>query len=272
MKHYSNMARQAGMTLIELTVVLLVLIGLAGLMIPYVGGFVDKTHNSVNADSLGAVNSAIQRYEVQFMGYPDGMDSLIEADNTIYDYMMNSGLYTPHQLTVNEAKSLTSVGIDNAYEMDVNAANATFLATTNNTIAMQTGNYVAVIKCDMLMSGGGCMGGDWDTGGATQDNRAKALFNGKPADTVNNYYVAFGVGTNSQMIGKTISEAPVHFAKRAENVAHAKYNRILAVFEVPKNTAADAGKKAKFMGTVMPMSMLMGLGQGLSAEYETMAE
>jgi prepilin-type N-terminal cleavage/methylation domain-containing protein len=34
--------RQAGMTLIELTVVLLILVGLAGLLVPYVGSFVQK--------------------------------------------------------------------------------------------------------------------------------------------------------------------------------------------------------------------------------------
>ena len=41
MKHYKvkQYTRQAGMTLIELTVVLLVLIGLAGLLLPYVSGF-----------------------------------------------------------------------------------------------------------------------------------------------------------------------------------------------------------------------------------------
>ena len=41
MKDYKlkTIKRQAGMTLIELTVVLLVLIGLAGLLIPYVGCF-----------------------------------------------------------------------------------------------------------------------------------------------------------------------------------------------------------------------------------------
>ena len=37
---------QSGFTLIELTVVLLVLIGLAGALLPYVQGFVGRTHDA----------------------------------------------------------------------------------------------------------------------------------------------------------------------------------------------------------------------------------
>lgn len=262
MKHYNNMTRQAGMTLIELTVVLLVLIGLAGLMIPYVGGFVDKTHNSVNADSLGAVNGAIQRYDVQFMGYPDGMDSLLDsADNTqVYGKMMNSALYTALQLSTAQSRTLSNVGIGSVYDMWETTTNATFQANTGAERALGGGQYVARITNKM-------------NGMALDDDNCKLLFNGKNCDTTNNYYVAFGVGTNNSMIGRTISEAPVHFAKNAGMAAQERYNRILAVFQVPINP--DGGmmttEKAKFMGTVMPMSMLMGLGEDLSAEYAQMA-
>ncbi len=48
---FKQMGREAGMTLIELTVVLLVLIGLAGLALPYISGFVGKTHNATSAAS-----------------------------------------------------------------------------------------------------------------------------------------------------------------------------------------------------------------------------
>ena len=62
MKHYNNMARQAGMTLIELTVVLLILIGLAGLLVPYVGSFTQTTHDSTNSNNVTQLNNAMGRY------------------------------------------------------------------------------------------------------------------------------------------------------------------------------------------------------------------
>ena len=66
MKHYKvkQYTRQAGMTLIELTVVLLVLIGLAGLLLPYVGGFMIKTHDSTGTYNSAALDNNIQRYMV----------------------------------------------------------------------------------------------------------------------------------------------------------------------------------------------------------------
>lgn len=79
MKYYTKKARQAGMTLIELTVVLLVLIGLAGLLIPYVSGFVSKTHDSTGTQTVAALNNAIQRHDVEFRGQPENFESLIST-------------------------------------------------------------------------------------------------------------------------------------------------------------------------------------------------
>ena len=79
MKYYTKKARQAGMTLIELTVVLLVLIGLAGLMIPYVSGFVSKTHDSVGTSTVADLDNAIFRHQASYMQFPSGMESLISS-------------------------------------------------------------------------------------------------------------------------------------------------------------------------------------------------
>ena len=75
MKYYTKKARQAGMTLIELTVVLLVLIGLAGLMIPYVSGFVGKTHDSTGTNNLARLNGNFARFENEYMRQPDNLES-----------------------------------------------------------------------------------------------------------------------------------------------------------------------------------------------------
>ncbi len=77
---YNRFAKQAGMTLIELTVVLLILIGLAGLLIPYVGSFTQKTHDSTNSSNLSALNGAVTRYVSEKNKLPDGLDTLVNTD------------------------------------------------------------------------------------------------------------------------------------------------------------------------------------------------
>ncbi|WP_198243013.1 type II secretion system protein [methane-oxidizing endosymbiont of Gigantopelta aegis] len=250
MKYYSSKARQAGMTLIELTVVLLVLIGLAGLMIPYVGGFVSKTHDSVNSDSLYAVNSAIQRYDVQFMGHPDNYDSLITtttntastSNGNIYTKMMG-GLGTNDYLkeVAIDGKAFVDIGISNLKQMDNGTSDATF-AATNGDIALSAGTNQSFAAINV--KGTACTMGT-DAMGCIPDDAALSKILGRKVNTSAFDYVLFGVGQDSAMIGKTIAEAPVHFAKTGAMSAKNKYNRILAVYAVPKaNVCLDANNQA----------------------------
>jgi len=75
--------RQAGMTLIELSVVLLILIALASLMIPYVGGFLEKAATSTGAASTAEVYNSLAMYQTQFGAYPDNLDLLANAAGVI---------------------------------------------------------------------------------------------------------------------------------------------------------------------------------------------
>jgi len=238
-KHYNKMARQAGMTLIELTVVLLVLIGLAGLMIPYVGGFVSKTHDSANSDSLAEVNKAIQRYDVQFMGQPNNYDSLmtkVDGSGSIYTNMMGGTGTNDYlkEVTV-QGRSLAGVGIDSLYLMNDATTDATFQATVATPASLDndgTSYTVAALSvkgadCSMMTDAMGCVASDADLAGIL----------GRPVSTIDtdaNDYIVFGIGQDSGMVGKTISEAPVHFAKTGAMSAANKYNRILAVYSVPR--------------------------------------
>ena len=81
MKQYNlkNPIRQSGMTLIELTVVLLVLIGLAGMLLPYVGGFATKTHDAANSTSEKNSPALFHGSDTQYARFPDNMDSLINS-------------------------------------------------------------------------------------------------------------------------------------------------------------------------------------------------
>ena len=251
MKHYNKMTRQSGMTLIELTVVLLVLIGLAGLMIPYVGGFVSKTHDSANSDSLAAVNGAIQRYDVQFMGQPSNYDSLMDTNLTtggLYTKMMGgiggSGANDYLKTVTIAGKSFTDTGISSLMVMDSTTSDATFQATASSAPVVSGTDYkLAAINvkgsaCSMTTDAMGCVENDADLGAIL----------GRTVNTSANDYVLLGVGQDSGMVGKTMSEAPVHFAKTGAMSAANKYNRILAVYQVPKLNTCIAANGQGFVG------------------------
>ena len=125
-----NKNNQAGMTLIELTVVLLVLIGLAGLLIPYVTGFTQKTHDSTGTNNLAALNGNFARFQNEYMRDPDNLESLIQinaytgttnpdcngtAANTIYCKMMTTTFWTPTALTGPMAVSYTHLTLPTNY-------------------------------------------------------------------------------------------------------------------------------------------------------------
>jgi len=224
------MARQAGMTLIELTVVLLVLVGLAGLLIPYVSGFVTKTHDSTGSSNIQSLNNAMQRYAVEhYDNYPNKMDSLLVDGNTVFPKMMGemmpmggSGSYfTPLLLDSVKAKALTNVGITTVMVM-ADTGDATFANTdtTTPTKAIKTGNYVTEIT------------------GAPLADLGHRL--GKPVNTHIYHYVAFGIGDDATIAGQTVSDVPVHFSRNGDMGANNAYNHFVGVFEILKIATCEA--------------------------------
>jgi len=289
------MARQAGMTLIELTVVLLVLIGLAGLMIPYVSGFIGKTHDATGASNIGAAGNAIVRFETEKGRYPDYMDSMLVGaaaggtaalvDYTIADKMGTAGDlmcggvagtaagcygFSAIDLTVagndEVCGALLKAGIDKVIDMD-NGTAGSFNATFSN--ADVTTPSVVIGVGGMAPA---CTGG---VVGVTSAKVASAL-GLDPATIVANQYVAFGIGAMTEMNGETMTDAPVHFAKDADYNASQAYNRFVAIFQVDNDTAEDLSAanamRAKYVGSTMAMMGLVGKEGDLKGYYSTASE
>jgi len=272
-KYYTNKARQAGMTLIELTVVLLVLVGLAGLMIPYVSGFVGKTHDATGSGNIQALSNAIVRYETEKGRYPKGMDSLINGssngliDYTMADVMMGATIadygFTALDLSAVVATtqsasaavcgSLLKAGIDKTAAM-LDSSVADFNATFNNASGTMTIGNAMDNTC---------------AGYVVEVDSAKveaAL--GRPVNA-SRKYIAFGIGQKSELVGKTMNEAPVHFAKNADMNASMAYNRFIAIFEVDAvaTHTPKTATRATYFGTVMAMNKLVGLQTELGNYY-----
>lgn len=263
MKNYNPKIalKQRGFTLIELSVVLLILVGLAGLLLPYVSGFDEDTKNSTSAANLKAVNNAIVQYETRFRAFPDKFDSLVTTEGTpaLINYFPTAGETTAPaeanlelcSLTADTLKSLKLAEIDSLYYMKPSTAtdfeNATFdgndltVPTTGVVTLLDAGatayaNKVACIKHAslqaLIVSKMGIEVDDDD-------------LNVDPGEHENEF-VVFGVGQKTQMSGKTLTDAPVYFANGNDNPT-SKYGRFLAVFKVSKE-----GKRATYVGALTP--------------------
>ncbi|MGJ0491137.1 type II secretion system protein [Methylobacter sp.] len=284
MKHYNNMARQAGMTLIELTVVLLILIGLAGLLVPYVGSFTQTTHDSTNSNNLTQLNNAVGRYVTDKNKLPPHVDTLINglADagtaggacagataGAVYCGLANPGLFTPATFAAGstQAQSLAASGINMAVANDPNAQNKTFGTSTGMLMLGDPagGAYAdgsAVFAAVQGVTGvGGVVGGMLDYTDSTEAHLAQAL--GRDAmvysDTCYDY-IAVGIGDNNELIQSTMAAAPVYFPQDAQFGPQQAYGHFIAILQVDAaNTGNDAINTTRACSTITEPAKFLGI-------------
>jgi prepilin-type N-terminal cleavage/methylation domain-containing protein len=220
-----NFRSRKGFTLIELIVVLFILVGLAALIIPTVSDLVARTTASTSASSIGSVAESIQRYEAQYMSYPDNFDSLMtdltgtDLDTldaalsaATADVTLDAGMRAP--LT---AGGITSIGVHTAG--DGSYVLATPTAITNTT----------VLK------------------GLTAPTQV-AL--GLETTGVAGKYVLLGVGSISDMKGKTMIESPVAFPSDGSINPNLTYRRFIAIFQISDGT--NPLTRTKLVGVLAP--------------------
>lgn len=226
LSRFRNRRSRKGFTLIELIVVLFILVGLAALIIPTVSGLVGRTTASTSASSIGNVANAIQRYEAQFMTYPDNFDSL--QTNLVTGVSLNTldaaivaatedlTLTAPIRVPLTAA-GITSVGLHTAD--DGSYAQAAPTALTNTSILR--GLRVAVQESLGLEKTG-----------------------------VAGKYVVLGVGSITDMKGKTMIEPPAAFPSDGSINPVVTYRRFMAIFQITDGT--DPLKRAKLVGVLAP--------------------
>ena len=234
----SQTSRQA-FTLVELIVVLMILVGLAAILIPAITDMVGRTSRSSASSNISEVSGAIQRYEAQYLAYPNNLDSLMEALNgtpTVLGSLNTTlaGMLANVAVTQNILDGLTAAGIT---RVGLHANNAgTFTLTASTALALN----------DTLQG--------LDT--------ASQVALGLETTGVAGKYIVLGVGALSDMNGKTMVDAPVHFPRDQVNNPETVYSRFLAVFQVTDDGAV-ALERAKFVGVIAPD------GSGLSTEMNS---
>ncbi len=273
MKNYNLKAikQQAGMTLIELTVVLLVLVGLAGLTIPYISGFVGKTHNATSADSGASLFNSLQLYAVTNNGLPNGLNVLTSSATSagiIPNYLDNNFVNT--QTSATTLATITPVNFGTvtgsaAILGSLNAANfttATALSATNFSYANSDGTYgfssggsatfdpeitAAAITATTNFVSDTAGGKDYTTANyAGGQNTSISGVLGYKVPT-NHVLIVLGVGQSNAAIGKTLSSVPVHFGDKGSLQPTYTYSRFLAAVDVD---TSGQNAPAKIVGIV----------------------
>ena len=257
-KQIKTLGRQQGMTLIELSVVLLVLIGLAGLTLPYVSGFIGKTHNSTSSDTGVSLFSALQLYQTQNNSLPNNLNTLTDTAGALVNYLddtfagtspgsnfaaagpvTNFKLLTGATTITNAVGSLKAAGITSVAQLPVSSAivvnnDGTFTNPVNATFNVET--PVALTTTTKLVTDANAT-----TPGA---DIATALGYNTPSGHT---LIVLGVGTANSAVGKTLANVPVHFGDKAALQPTLTYSRFLAAVDVD---TANGTAPAKIVGIV----------------------
>ncbi|MEM8667464.1 MAG: type II secretion system protein [Planctomycetota bacterium] len=217
---------QRGLTLIELIVVLVILVGLGGLLVPTISNALTRTHVSTCASSFPEVHQMMQRVQIEFGSFGTDFDSGIYTGGT--DPVNNStttftatgggangtGLLATDTLTANEAAGLAAVGIQTVIDHAASPTNVTFAI---DGVQRTLGDGEAVITLT--------------------DVQADAIFLPTGAGQK---YVWFGIGRNWTLLGNLAPEPPVHFGDAAgalPDQVHSRFGIIVQVFDEPGSRA-----------------------------------
>ena len=243
--------RKNAFTLLELTVVLLILVALAGVVVPIIPEFIERVHGASNSTSIEEIAKKIQEFQVLNTDLPDNVDTLMATGETAgagtLSTLFDNGLGT----LANEALDATSLGalndagITNVFELDNSASNATFGATPGPAVTLAVGNNVPIIDL-------------------TDADGVEAAENlGLQSDPTDGPYYVFGLGANCDLVGEVMVAAPVHYPEDESPVTN--YERFLIVFDL-----SDSDTEAAKFATVATFEEgeLVGLDEHLSVFYQ----
>ena len=247
--------RRRGLTLLELIVVLVILVAVAGILIPLLPNMLGRAHTSVGATNINEVNRMVQVYYQTYDLYPNVLDNLV-GSSSVLSYLPN---YTPtgdiatvqmYTLSASDVAALNAVGI-------------TTVATLADTGSTQPTTFTPTFNPYSYASSGAV---NTQTLVANQTTVASLLNtfvegpNGivklDPTMLPGGTYVVFGFGKQTNAIGRVVTDAPVHFGEFAPDSATNVYCRYGLVFRTASGNGAGSGinptplTRAVFVGAV----------------------
>lgn len=239
-----------GLTLIELLVVLVILIALAGILIPQLPNMLVRTHAAAGSTNITEVNKRIQEFEQVYFKQPAGLDNLVDAGtDALHTYVSAAGgELVALPLPAGTADPLIAVGIDTLAALETTPGHATFQ------------NYATPVGVVTVADG-------VDVASVTPAAVRRLL---RPTALDDDIYVAFGVGQASEIIGRTANEAGYHFGEGPGENPEDRYARFAAVYKVAEDDGAGNSEpleRAEFVGVVSIHDDSLANGSDHVAEF-----
>jgi type II secretory pathway pseudopilin PulG len=286
-----------GLTLMELVVVLVILMALAGILLPMLPSLLTKTHDSVTTTNIGEVDKAITGYLNTNLSYPDQFDSIIDSNGNMHaGAVFNPGnpvsslsftgsgastqgssvagggkgtAFTKGTLSTGQVTSLTLGGINNL--MVMNAGSGTAAATSPPPWDATFNAYVGlpgVAGATTPVAGAGGTSGAGASVLFADNDYVFQKLNIKPKlDSAGTpcSYVVFGLGPYCTIVGARsfgIFDAPVAFGEHNFEQPSLSYARMLCVFRVYND-----GSRCEFVGSAHPDPTGLGTYDMHAQEY-----
>jgi len=232
----ANRQNRPGLTLLELIVVLVILVAVAGIVIPLLPDAVLRSHTAVGATNTTEVDRIVQLYQRVYSAYPNDLDNL-SGTSAIIDYLPGLGKgqisavdVDPYVSTLKNAGiTLVSQLHPDSATLKTNDGTPTFKPYTGTSQAVATGLKVAQLSEAAVEAG------------LVRD------ITGINGDV----YLVFGLGKRCTAIGTVLGDAPVHFGKVTSSRAGYMYCRYGLIFRVVRGGATPTTlTEAQFMGAV----------------------
>ena len=265
---------RAGLTLMELVVVMTILVALAGILVPLLPGLFTRSAIATNSTNVPEIGKAIGVYQQMYLQFPNNWDALTDASGNVIDYFANgsacpaadwtggtenpgNGEITQLTLTANEVTALVGVGITQVQAMvkTVPSSIGNFDPTFNYYPDEQSGGTANPAGNAISVAGVTYLAGlDPTSGSGPAYKRCIAL--NLPTT---GRYVCLGLGPRNSMISKTVQVPPVHVGDQPVLNPEYGYQRFVAVFKVSDTAVGSNFTQAELVAVVSVKDD--GLGQ-----------
>jgi prepilin-type N-terminal cleavage/methylation domain-containing protein len=230
--------RRQGLTLLELIVVLVILAALAGMVVPLLPSMTGRIHTTTGATNVSEINKFLQTHQQLYQEYPTDFDALVDASGTLANYLPGGnvgGQISPLLLTEPQRQALFNAGITQLAAMHPTTAalagaggTPTFNPYTGAAISLASGTPTVAQVSELAV-----------------ETTARVV---RDLSGLQDVYVIVGLGSRCSMVGKSITEAPVHFGEGNGASATIVYGRYGAIFRVARGGTALS--KAFLVGVV----------------------
>ncbi|MEM6671916.1 MAG: type II secretion system protein [Planctomycetota bacterium] len=229
-------SRRAGLTLIELVVVLTILVAVGGLLVPVIGNALTRSHVATCASNIPETSKMLIAAQATLGTLGDNWTTGViqigvGAGDPVNDSASNTaggggggGSLTVGQLTAGEVAGLNDIGITTVFDHG-DPTVAGFDVTFNADLQTET----VAVGTDVIVL---------DGPQAAQINL--------PAVAGGNRYIWLGIDRPWTLLGTLTPEAPVHFGDTEGAFPNQAYSRFGAIFEVSEADASAEFRRVSY--------------------------